>query len=33
MLQEEEQRVLQGSVTSFMAAKRLLDTYFSDLRK
>ena len=29
MLRNEEDAVLQGSVTSFSAAKRLLDTYFS----
>ena len=29
MLRGEEDAVLQGSVTSFSAAKRLLDTYFS----
>lgn len=29
MLRSEEDAVLQGSVTSFSAAKRLLDTYFS----
>ena len=33
MLQEEEQCVLRGSETSFKAAKRLLDTYFLDLKR
>ncbi len=33
MLQDYESRVLEGSVTSFVAAKKLLDTYFDALTK
>lgn len=33
MLSEKEQQVLDGQLTSFMAAKKLLDTYFTELRK
>ena len=33
MLQEKEQQVLQGNLTSFIAAKSLLDTYFDDLKR
>ena len=33
MLQEREQQVLGGSLTSFVAAKSLLDTYFAELKK
>ena len=33
MLAMEEARVLQGKVTSFVAAKHLLDTYFDEMRK
>jgi LAO/AO transport system kinase len=29
MLESREQQVLQGNLTSFVAAKQLLDTYFS----
>ena len=32
MLADREQQVLQGNLTSFVAAKSLLDTYFEDLR-
>ena len=32
MLQEKEQQVLRGNLTSFVAAKSLLDTYFEDLK-
>ena len=32
MLQEKEQQVLKGNLTSFVAAKSLLDTYFEDLK-
>ena len=32
MLQEKEQQVLSGNLTSFIAAKSLLDTYFEDLK-
>lgn len=33
MLQPQEQKVLEGSLTSFIAAKELLDTYFRELKK
>ncbi|WP_196068099.1 methylmalonyl Co-A mutase-associated GTPase MeaB, partial [Bacteroides faecis] len=33
MLQEKEQQVLQGNLTSFTAAKSLLDTYFDELKR
>ena len=33
LLQQQEQEVLQGNLTSFVAAKRLLDTYFSEMKK
>ena len=33
MLAEKEQQVLQGKLTSFVAAKSLLDTYFGELKK
>lgn len=33
MLQPQEQKVLVGSLTSFIAAKELLDTYFKELKK
>ena len=33
MLAHQEQQVLQGNLTSFVAAKNLLDTYFGELRK
>ena len=33
MLQEKEQQVLQGNLTSFIAAKSLLDTYFDELKR
>lgn len=33
MLQENEQNVLKGNLTSFAAAKRLLDEYFAQMRK
>ena len=33
MLGDKEQQVLQGKLTSFVAAKTLLDTYFSEMRK
>ena len=33
MLAEKEQQVLKGNLTSFVAAKALLDTYFDELRK
>ena len=33
MLLEKEQQVLQGNLTSFIAAKSLLDTYFADLKR
>lgn len=32
MFAEKETQVLQGSLTSFVAAKKLLDTYFAELR-
>ena len=32
MLQEKEQQVLRGNLTSFVATKSLLDTYFEDLK-
>lgn len=32
MLAEKETQVLQGNLTSFVAAKKLLDTYFSELK-
>ncbi len=33
MLEEKEQEVLNGNLTSFIAAKQLLDTYFQQKRK
>lgn len=33
MLQGQEQKVLAGNLTSFIAAKELLDTYFEELKK
>ena len=33
MLGDKEQQVLQGKLTSFVAAKSLLDTYFGEMRK
>lgn len=33
MLTEKEQQVLQGKLTSFVAAKKLLDTYFGEMKK
>lgn len=33
MLSEKEQQVLDGRLTSFIAAKSLLDTYFEELKK
>ena len=33
MLAHQEQQVLQGNLTSFVAAKHLLDTYFGELKK
>ena len=33
MLSDKEQQVLQGKLTSFIAAKSLLDTYFGEMRK
>lgn len=33
MLRGQEQKVLEGSLTSFIAAKGLLDTYFEELKK
>lgn len=33
LLRQQEQEVLQGNQTSFVAAKRLLDTYFSEMKK
>ena len=33
MLLEKEQQVLQGNLTSFIAEKSLLDTYFADLKR
>ncbi|BEH00471.1 methylmalonyl Co-A mutase-associated GTPase MeaB [Bacteroides sedimenti] len=33
MLEEKERQVLNADLTSFVAAKRLLDTYFSELKK
>lgn len=33
MLQEKEQQVLRGNLTSFIAAKGLLDTYFEELKR
>lgn len=33
LLAEKEQQVLRGNLTSFVAAKNLLDTYFSDLKR
>ena len=33
MLQEKERQVLEGNLTSFVAAKSLLDTYFGDLKR
>lgn len=33
MLEEKERQVLNADLTSFVAAKRLLDTYFNELKK
>ena len=33
MLTGKEKQVLQGNLTSFVAAKNLLDTYFAELKK
>lgn len=33
MLTDKEQQVLQGKLTSFVAAKSLLDTYFGEMKK
>jgi len=33
MINEEEKLVLEGNVTSFTAAKKLLDFYFNELKK
>ncbi|WP_418696700.1 methylmalonyl Co-A mutase-associated GTPase MeaB [Bacteroides sp.] len=33
MLTDKENQVLQGNLTSFIAAKKLLDTYFAELKK
>lgn len=33
MLAEKEKQVLSGNLTSFIAAKRLLDAYFAEIRK
>lgn len=33
MLTDKENQVLQGNLTSFVAAKKLLDTYFDELKK
>ena len=33
MLADKEAQVLQGGLTSFVAAKELLDTYFGELRE
>ena len=33
MLGDKEKQVLQGNLTSFVAAKNLLDTYFAELKK
>ena len=33
MLAKEEQQVLQGNLTSFVAAKNLLDTYFNEMKR
>lgn len=33
MLEEKERQVLNADLTSFVAAKKLLDTYFSELKK
>ena len=33
MLTGKENQVLQGNLTSFVAAKNLLDTYFAELKK
>ena len=33
MLTGKEKQVLQGYLTSFVAAKNLLDTYFAELKK
>ncbi len=32
MILEKEQQVLKGNLTSFVAARSLLDTYFEDLK-
>lgn len=33
MLEEKEQQVLNGSLTSFVAAKKMLDVYFAELQR
>ncbi|NDV65553.1 methylmalonyl Co-A mutase-associated GTPase MeaB [Bacteroides sp. 224] len=33
LLEEKEEQVLRGNLTSFVAAKKLLDTYFEELKK
>ena len=33
MLPDLEKQVLRGNVTSFVAAKKLLDTYFAGLKQ
>lgn len=33
MFADKESQVLQGNLTSFVAAKNLLDTYFEELKK
>ena len=33
MLPDLEKQVLRGNLTSFVAAKKLLDTYFAELKK
>lgn len=33
LLADQERQVLQGNLSSFIAAKRLLDTYFEEMRK
>ena len=33
LLAQKEAQVLNGNLTSFIAAKNLLDTYFDDLKK
>ena len=32
MLTDKESQVLKGNLTSFVAAKNLLDTYFTELK-